>query len=575
MESIKQGEDRNACETHPRVPDVVMGPSFKRLAASIMMQAVVLSFLYSRFQESGILDIMGGYVVAYNPFISPKGLISSKEFILLSDRVVVPYGMYPGYVHVRGKMIGSVGVGLQNETRHEVAKGIIASRSKIRVLDYGAHVIGPGLVDTHIHMNEPGRENWEGIESATRAAAAGGVTTVIDMPLNSHPCTTTSARMKNKIKIAGQRGKAMVDVGFWGGLVPENCRRPRFLRSIAEAGALGFKAFMSPSGINDFPNVSPDELEFSLKAINELGLPLLVHAELIEQDDECKAEKHVPDSNYKAWLDSRPNTFEQKAVRSLIESVKKLKKHLIWEKSNAGQSTRKVFNDGFRVHIVHVADAETIGLIHSAKAEGLPITAEVCPHYLLFSAEDVAEGDTKFKCAPPLRDSGNRRSLLKALSNGWYDSVGSDHSPSPPEMKALESGNFTAAWGGISGLQYSLPGTWHIMSEMNLSPVFFHALWSKFPAELAGIGTMKGTLSAGRQADIVVWSPESTANTSKDALYHKHKMSPYTDLEIRGKVIATFVRGSLVFSDSVNDGTTSKREMSKEACGKVVRKRRK
>ena len=477
-------------------------------------------------------------------------------------------------MYIRGGLIGDVRAGKRNESRHDAAARLLKSRPNLRVLDYRSHVIGPGLIDLHVHMNEPGREDWEGMASATRAAAAGGITTVIDMPLNSDPCTTNVEELRRKVRAALEPNKTMVDVGFWAGLVPENSYRPSSLRNLVKKGALGFKAFMSPSGIDDFPNVSPGDIASAVKTIHELDVPLLVHAEIVDSDvppidSSCDVDGASSQSrtSFASWLDARPARFEQNAAKALIGVLDDLRDTLESNKKN-DKKKAKLFNKNFRIHVVHVGDAEALSMIHEAKQRGLPISAEACPHYLLFDSTTVADGDTRFKCAPPFRDPANRDLLVKSLVDGWFDTIGSDHSPSPPSMKLLTSGDFMGAWGGIPGLQYSLPASWDVISKHNLSPGFLHRLWSTNPANIAGLERQKGVLSSGKHADIVVWDPEAYADTSETSLYHKHKVTPYADMKLKGKVVATFVKGSLVFSDFDVDERAV--EMSSESCGKPI-----
>jgi allantoinase len=541
--------------------------SLRRVLLSLFAQAVVVAFLYRRLSEAGIVDVVGSYLVTYNPAIPACGLLPAKEFILLSDRVVgYARAAGPGFVHVRGGRIAAISVGGPAANRHALVADLRNSRPNLLVLDFDRAVIGPGLIDTHIHMNEPGREEWEGMASATRAAAAGGFTAVVDMPLNSDPCTTTPTELRRKIVVSRQANKTAIDVGFWAGLVPGNAKDSALLRAMVRGGAMGFKAFMSPSGINDFPNVSPDDIAAALPFLRDLNVPLLVHAELVdERPDVVAATKKAPRS-YGAWLESRPPRFERNAVMAIIAALG----NLTDMQENAAatfQRNSKTFSGGFGVHVVHVADAEALDMIVAAKRRGLPISAEICPHYLHFAAEDVADGDTRFKCAPPFRDASNRAALLAAFKEGKFDSAGSDHSPAPPSMKELESGDFLKAWGGIAGLQYSLPATWHAMQQQGMPPEALHRMWSSFPAALAGMASQKGSLKPGMHADVVVWDPEAWADTTAHGLLHRHKPTPYANKQLRGRVLATFVRGSQVFD--VNRGV-----FRSATCGSTVLYRR-
>lgn len=533
------------------IPQVLAGPSFRRVSFSLFMQVTTVAILFRQMQDTGLMETVGSYATVYNPWSTPCGLLPDKEYVILSDRIITTYGTLPGYVHVRGGLIAAVSAHSATGDRHRHAAHL-TSRPNLTVIDYGSAVVGPGLVDVHVHMNEPGREDWEGMATATSAAAAGGITTVIDMPLNSNPCTTTVAELRRKIDIAKSPNKTYVDVGFWAGLVPENAYHPHHLKALIKAGALGFKSFMAPSGIDDFPNVSIKDIRAALPVLRKLQVPLLVHSELVD-DEAAQAVKGMKPNKHSTWLASRPPRFEQNAVKALIQALDDLE-------SNAGSPCPP----GFMVHIVHIADIDTLKLVVAARSRGLPISAETCPHYLLFAADDVRRGDTRFKCAPPLRNAANRAALLAALAANEFDSLATDHSPSPPSMKALDTGNFMTAWGGIAGLQYALPASWEALQQAgnsgaSVDPARLHDLWSRFPAALAGLSRSKGALKSGMQADIVVWNPDVLADTSTGGLYHKHKVTPYEGRKLRGKVIATFVRGSKVF-----DGEQG---VSKESCG--------
>ena len=534
------------------IPELPRGPSLKRITFSIVMQVATVAIMARRMQDTGLMETVDSFITLYNPWSTPCGLLPAKEYVLLSDRIVTTYGVLPGYVHVQGRLIAAVSAHSPSGKRHAMIAHF-SSNPNLTIIDYGSAVIGPGLVDAHVHMNEPGREDWEGMETATSAAAAGGITTVIDMPLNSHPCTTTVAELRRKIKIANYGNKTHVDVGFWAGLVPENAHRPRELKALIKAGALGFKSFMAPSGIDDFPNASISDIRAALPVLRKLEVPLLVHSELVD-DEATQAIQGMKPNKHSTWLASRPARFEQNAAKGIIAALEDL------ESSSKGPCP-----PGFMVHIVHIADIETLNLVVAARSRGLPISAETCPHYLLFANEDVRKGDTRFKCAPPLRSAANRAALLAALAENEFDSLATDHSPSPPSMKALDTGNFMAAWGGIAGLQYALPASWEAMLQANKSgadPARFHDMWSRFPAALTGLSRFKGALSSGMQADIVVWEPEALADTRTSALYHKHKITPYEGKKLRGKVVATFVRGSKVFD--VEEG------VAVESCGHPV-----
>ncbi|CAD7697443.1 unnamed protein product [Ostreobium quekettii] len=355
------------------------------------------------------------------------GLAGHSEVLIVGQRVLAGDGEEaPAAVHVSNGTI--VGVYPFNGTRN--MEDLPASTRSAAVFNYGGAVVAPGIIDVHVHLNMPGREDWEGMVSGTRAAAAGGVTTVVDMPLNSHPCTTEGPLLKQKLGLA--KARSVVNTGFWGGLVPENAADRVTLEALLESGAFGLKAFMSPSGINDFPNVSRHHIESAIPLLKERGMPLFVHAESVSH-------VHVPEGDpraYSQYMASRPPKFESDAISTLIDVL------------NSSTHESKA---GFRIHIAHLADANSLAMIQDAKSYGLPLTVETCPHYLSFWAEGIPDGATQYKCAPPLRDSANAIRLWDAVASGTIDMLSSDHSPAPPGMKHLDNGDFGKAWGGISG----------------------------------------------------------------------------------------------------------------------------
>lgn len=531
--------------SYPTLPD---GPSTRRVLMSFIMQAATIAIIIHSMQRTGLLDVISGLIIAYNPWVLPCGWLPYKEFILASNRVISNYHMGPGAVHIRGGRIVMVAVGREDTDRTAMIQTILRTTSAtLPIIDHGNAVIGPGLIDGHVHINEPGREDWEGMATATKAAAAGGITTVVDMPLNSHPCTTTVKELKKKLRIAKSTNKTHCDVGFWAGLVPANSRTPRVLKSLVAHGALGFKAFLSPSGINDFPNVTLEDIRAALPTIIKLKVPLLVHAELVDVlEDTCTDGKDP--RNYQTYLSSRPSRFEQRAAKELISVLDDM--------------ALPSYPQGFGIHIVHVADQGALHELHAAVARGVPLTIETCPHYLQFSSEDVPDGATQFKCAPPIRDAANKEGLIGGVVDGMFHGIATDHSPSPIDMKNLTTGDFVAAWGGISGLQYALPATWDVLQQRGMSPMTLHALWSRFPSQLVGLKKFKGMLAQGKYADIVVWSPEEDADTSEASLFHKYKLTPYAGRKMKGKVLATYVRGSKVFDSEMG--------MAPESCGSTV-----
>lgn len=429
--------------------------------------------------------------------------------IVRSDRVVLPDGMRAATIVIKDGRIVSIADGNRQE---EVDPAI-------DLIDAGKAVVMPGLVDTHVHLNDPGRADWEGFETGTLAAAAGGITTLVDMPLNSIPPTTTVAGLDAKRRAA--EGRCHVDVGFWGGVIPGNADD---IEPLARAGVLGFKAFLSPSGVDEFPNVSEADLLEAMPIIAKTGLPLLVHAEwpALLREPDPKADRH----SYATWLDSRPEMAENVAIERLIEL-----------------SART----GARVHIVHLASADALSSIGGARARGIPITVETCPHYLTFGAEDVANGDTAMKCAPPIRESEHRERLWDALARGHVDLVATDHSPAPASLKHIDDGDFLSAWGGIASLQISLPIVWSGAAERHI-PITKVAEWmSTAPARLAGLGGRKGALAVGHDADLVIVDPDRELIVDASRLYHRHAVTPYDGGRLRGVVIATMLRGEIVF----------------------------
>jgi allantoinase len=426
-----------------------------------------------------------------------------------SKRVVTPEGIRAATVHIRN---GSI----------EAITGYNDLPLGKHIYDAGESVVMPGLVDTHVHINEPGRTDWEGFESATRAAAAGGVTTLIDMPLNSIPATTTAAALE--VKRAAADKKCWVNVGFWGGVVPGNAEE---LRALARAGVFGFKCFLVPSGVPEFEHVREEELRIALPKLAALDVPLLVHAELPGPIEEAARKLGQADpTNYNSWLRSRPASAETKAIELMIRL--------------AGEFRA-------RVHIVHLSSVLSVALIHLAKKRGFRITAETCPHYLWFSAHNFPREATQYKCAPPIRDWESKKGLLTALGRGTIDFVVSDHSPSPPAMKCLDTGDFFKAWGGISSLQLGLPVMWTKLRTRNYTFKHLVQWMSAGPARLVGLEKRKGTIAVGYDADFVVWNPNEKFIVRPEMLLHRHKLTPYAHRAMLGEVEATFLRGEMIY----------------------------
>jgi allantoinase len=376
-------------------------------------------------------------------------------------------------------------------------------------------VVMPGLVDTHVHINSPGRTEWEGFRTATRAAAAGGVTTLIDMPLNSIPPTTTLAGFKAKLDTA--KDDCFVDVGFWGGVVPGNT--PELARMLA-AGVVGFKCFLVPSGVDEFPHVTEDDLRLAMPELSRLGAMLIVHAEL------PGPMKATDDTDYDAFLRSRPRAAENEAIELMIRLSREF---------------------GARVHIVHLSSSDALPLLREAQAAGVKVTAETCPHYLHFAAETIPPGATEFKCCPPIREGENREKLWQGLVDGTIDLIVSDHSPCPASMKVRETGDFMAAWGGIASLQLRLPVTWTEARRRGFSLRELTNWLCANPARQVSLESRKGTLAPGCDADIVIWNPNREFVVDGAHLEHRHKLTPYNGEPLIGVVEKTFLRGKKIY----------------------------
>lgn len=432
--------------------------------------------------------------------------------ILRSRRVVMPDGVRAVDIEIRDGRITSI-----TDSAH--APHVISG-----VIDAGDLVVLPGLVDSHVHVNEPGRTDWEGFVHATRAAAAGGVTTIVDMPLNSVPSTTTVEALEAKRRAAAR--ECHVDVAFWGGLVPGNTDD---LEPLAAAGVLGFKCFLCPSGVDEFPHISEAQLAEVMPVLSALGLPLLVHAEWPDAVNEPVGARR----SYQSWLESRPAAAEQQAIDRLV---------------------RLAGDHGVWVHIVHLSSPASLETTNAARARGVAITVETCPHYLTFAAESIADGATPFKCAPPIRSAADRDGLWRGLKDGQIDLVASDHSPSPPELKALESGDFAEAWGGISSLQVSLPVMWTAARARGFGVGHLAEWMAAAPARLAGIDDVKGRIAVGCDADLVLFDPTAIWTVDPHQLYHRHAVTPYAGMTLTGQVRTTFLRGQIVYDARVGTG---------------------
>jgi allantoinase len=430
-------------------------------------------------------------------------MMPRPDLIIRGQRVVLPETIAPRSVHIREERIVFVG------DYDDVVEGC-------EVVEAGESVVMPGLVDTHVHINAPGRTEWEGFRTATLAAAAGGVTTVIDMPLNSVPPTTTLAGLFTKLETA--RDECFVDVGFWGGVVPGNTAE---LAPMFAAGVVGFKCFLVPSGVDEFEHVIEADLREAMPELSRLGALLIVHAELPGPITE-----RVGGPDYRNFLASRPRAAENEAVELMVRLSREF---------------------DTRVHIVHLSSADAISVLRRAQAEGVKITAETCPHYLHFAAEEVPAGATEFKCCPPIRERDNREELWDGLKDGTIDLIVSDHSPCPGEMKLCESGDFMKAWGGIASLQLRLPVVWTEARRRDFSLLDLTRWLCSNPALEVSLELQKGSIAIGHDADLIIWNPDSQFTVTPSTLQHRHKLTPYAGEVLSGVVQQTYLRGRKIY----------------------------
>lgn len=485
---------------------------------------------------------------------------STDNLIIRSKNVCTPSGIMPACVNIQNGRISSI------------AGYAESAKSEFTVDDVGDLFVIPGIVDSHVHVNEPGRTEWEGFETATRAAAAGGITTIVDMPLNCIPVTTTLEAFREKLQAVTD--KLYVDCAFYGGVVPGNLQS---LDALIDAGVVGFKCFLIHSGIDDFPNVSEEDLREAMPVLAKRRVPLLVHAELdapplsggaggaagssaeradssgAAQEESRAREKARQKSKskekvavledprqYQRFLDSRPGRWEIDAIRLMIS---------LCEQYNCP------------VHIVHLSCADAVDMIARARADNMRITVETCPHYLTFASEEIADGDTRFKCAPPIRQRENRERLWEALKNRHIDFIVSDHSPCTPELKLLRQGDFDKAWGGISSLQFGLSAIWTEAQQRGFSLEQVIRWMSTNPAKFTAL-SKKGALEPGKDADIVVFDPDASFEVRPDNVLHRHKVTPHEGRRLKGVVRATYLRGLKIFEDG---------RFLVKPCGKALR----
>ena len=441
----------------------------------------------------------------------------------LARRVITSEGLRPAAILVEGERIQAV-----------VSSDQVPADG-CTIHDFGEAAILPGLVDSHVHINDPGRVEWEGFETATRAAAAGGYTLLVDMPLNCLPATTTVAALE--AKRAAAQGRCRVDWAAWGGVVHDN---QRDIEALAAAGVVGFKCFLSNPGIDSFTMVTQHQLRAALPHVARTGLPLLVHAELPGAIDRATdALANADWSRYSTYLQSRPDEAELAAIRLMLSLCREY---------------------SFRLHIVHLSTGQALQELRAARSEGMAVTVETCPHYLHLSAETITDGATLSKCAPPIRSRDNCERLWQGLDDGTIDLVVTDHSPCPPAMKRFSEGSFRTAWGGIASLSIALPLMWTEASRRGFTLLDLARWMAAAPARLAGCDTRKGRIAAGYDADFVVFDPDREFIVTKDRLHYRHPVSPYLGETLRGVVKATYLRGNPVFAEGEFPGAPGGRE---------------
>ncbi len=427
-------------------------------------------------------------------------------FAINSERIVTPKGVVNGSLLIEDGKISRI--------------GNFDQTAELPIIDAQNLVVMPGVIDPHVHINEPGREDWEGFRTATQAALAGGTTTVVDMPLNSSPVTVSEDSFRRKTNAA--QNKLFSNVGFWGGLVPQSITQ---LPGLLDCGVLGVKAFMCHSGIEEFPEVNVKQIRAALPLLKEKKLPLLVHAELIT----AIANPKPTSRNYQDYLASRPSSWELSAIKKIIQLV---------EEYNTP------------IHIVHLATADALPILKAARKRW-PISVETCPHYLFFSSEDIPDGHTEFKCAPPIRDRHNNQLLWKAAESGDIDFIATDHSPAPAHLKLMEEGDFINAWGGISSIQFLLSLIWSVGKPQGLSLNKLVDLTSARASRFIGLDHCKGKIALGYDADLVIWDPERSFTVKMEDLKFKHKITPYLGQKLWGTIEKTILNGHVVYDKGV------------------------
>lgn len=426
--------------------------------------------------------------------------------VLHSNKTVLPGGIQNAYVIIEKGIITAVLNSLPANMQYET-------------IELGDKLLMPGVIDPHVHINEPGRTEWEGFDTATKAALSGGITSMVDMPLNSSPVTTTAKAFDEKVNAT--TGKLHTNIGFWGGIIPGNENE---IEPLIKKGVLGFKAFLTHSGIDDFPNTTEEDLNKAMPIIAKYKLPLLVHCELTDNEQPTTANVQ----SYINYLNSRPKKWEDDAIAMMIR---------LCEKYNC------------RTHIVHLSSADSLEQIAKAKQKGLPLTVETGQHYLFFNAEQIKDGQTQFKCAPPIREKENNDQLWQALKDGLIDFVATDHSPATPSLKEIESGNFMKAWGGIASIQFALPVLWTAAKKRNCTFSEIAKWLCENPAKLAGLQNKKGKIEKGFDADLMVVDDEKAFTVTEGMIHHKHKVTPYLSEKLYGVVEQTYLSGEKVYED--------------------------
>ena len=446
------------------------------------------------------------------------------DLAIHSNRVITPGGIIDATIFIKDGKITDISPGAPSEN----------------IIDVKDKILMPGVIDPHVHINEPGRTAWEGFDTATRAAIAGGITSLVDMPLNSSPVTTTLYGFEQKL--LATKNQLHTNCGFWGGIVPGNSNE---IEALIDKGVLGFKAFLIDSGIDEFPKVSEIDLRKAMPVIAKHKLPLLVHCELNNNKHPATSFEDLS-GNDSAHGTRSTGFYERTSYQNYLSSRPKQ-----WENDAIALMIRLCEEYSCPVHIVHLSSAESIEQIKNAKQKGLPVTVETAQHFLYFTAEQINDGQTQFKCAPPIRESANNELLWNALKNETIDFVATDHSPVTPVLKELKSGDFKRAWGGIASLQLALPVLWTSGRRRNCSLNDISKWMSSNPAKLMRKNNSKGKISIGFDADLIIWDADATFVVTEQLLHHKHKVTPYLGEELFGVVEQTYIGGINVFDKGI------------------------